>query len=422
MQSFTIEKAESASKGNMMILTVAGNKVFYIGELIAFIIGKLSEGKKTAEITEMLNNDYVMDRQLSEHELQEVIDQRIRKLGIFDEKNEVLKATNSPLSGIRMQVTLSSFERIEPIIRWMRPLFNPRIFFTLLPLLAVFNIVFVYMLVARHNSAPPQPVSCTRDIYYFLFFYPCAISLLYLHELGHAAASYNFKVIPKNIGLGFYLIFPVLFTELNGIWKLSTAKKSVVNLGGIYVQMIINVLLIALVYSIADKKVTAMLGYLIQLNVLTMIANLNPFLKFDGYWIFSDLFKLPNLNQQSNYYFGLVLKKCFPFWNIKMNKNVESIINPRNVALILYAVLKYAFILFIIYSITKGAYYTFIHLFVIGKQVLWMKDYSLCSIEQLVKTTFFSYIITNFIYSLIRNNPYVKSHLLKSKNVLPEQQ
>ncbi len=68
--------------------------------------------------------------------------------------------------------------------------------------------------------------------------------ILIFHEFGHAAASMKMSVKPKEIGVGFYLIFPVLYTNVTNIWVLKKNKRIIINIAGIYFQNIANVLLI----------------------------------------------------------------------------------------------------------------------------------------------------------------------------------
>ena len=56
-------------------------------------------------------------------------------------------------------------------------------------------------------------------------------------------------------------------------------------------------------------------------SVSTVLFNANPLLRFDGYYILSDLIEMPNLNQRSkNYLYYLV------------QKYVYGVRNPQNPA------------------------------------------------------------------------------------------
>ncbi len=116
------------------------------------------------------------------------------------------------------------------------------------------------------------------------------------HETGHAAACCYFGEKPGSIGLGIYLNFPVFYTDVSGIWKLRRKQRMVVNFAGVYFQLIFLLPCIA-AYFITGNEVLKYLVYTINLN---FIFTLNPFFKFDGYWIMSDLVGVPNLRSKSN--------------------------------------------------------------------------------------------------------------------------
>ncbi len=120
-----------------------------------------------------------------------------------------------------------------------------------------------------------------------LWWPPAAIFLLsnLVHELGHAAALMRFGEVPGAIGLGLYLIFPVLYTDVTRAWRLPRLDRAVVDVGGIYVQMLFAALVIAW-YAVTHSGNAARAVLVMDLSLL---ANLNPFLRMDGYWLAADL-------------------------------------------------------------------------------------------------------------------------------------
>lgn len=126
---------------------------------------------------------------------------------------------------------------------------------------------------------------------YFLF-----MCIVLLHELGHATASYTFGVKPKEIGFGWYFIFPVLYANVSDIWQLPASRRNVVNIAGVYFQLLVNVILISCYYNNISQP---LLCTLIISNTISMVCSLIPFFRYDGYWLFSDYFNIPNLKAKS---------------------------------------------------------------------------------------------------------------------------
>jgi len=135
-----------------------------------------------------------------------------------------------------------------------------------------------------------------------------------IHEIGHTSACCAYGVEHGGIGVGFYLLTPVMFADVTSAWQLSAGKRIVVNLGGVYFELLFSVVLL-LGYLIMDSIffINASLVILIK-----MLYNLNPFFRTDGYWVLSDALNLPNLRKLSNekvklFCLNLVSKGDFSF-------------------------------------------------------------------------------------------------------------
>ncbi|MBV6322569.1 hypothetical protein [Duganella violaceipulchra] len=111
------------------------------------------------------------------------------------------------------------------------------------------------------------------------------------HELGHAAACYSAKVRPGLIGFGFQGVFPSFYTDVSDIWTAGRRQKIVVDLGGIYFQLIYAALLSQFVESNP-----ALVGA-VQISVLLALSSALPYFKFDGYWALADFLGKDNLSQ-----------------------------------------------------------------------------------------------------------------------------
>jgi hypothetical protein len=120
--------------------------------------------------------------------------------------------------------------------------------------------------------------------------------IILFHELGHATAAARQKLPPGSIGFGIYFFTPVFYANTTHAWKIESRKRLLVDCGGIYFQLIALIPL-SLFYLQQNSQVML---YLIIVNILTIIANLNPLLKYDGYWIFADLLNLNNLRSKTS--------------------------------------------------------------------------------------------------------------------------
>lgn len=104
------------------------------------------------------------------------------------------------------------------------------------------------------------------------------------HELGHAGACLRFGVRPGSIGLGLYLAFPVLYSDVSRIWRLHRWQRVAVDVGGSYVQCLCGAMYVML-YLHAH---CAALIFATALIISATLLNMNPLFRFDGYWIVAD--------------------------------------------------------------------------------------------------------------------------------------
>lgn len=105
------------------------------------------------------------------------------------------------------------------------------------------------------------------------------------HEFGHSAALMRYGEYPRRIGVAIYFIMPVLFSDVTNAWKLNKRERCIVDLGGIYFQLIISMLIF-----VANKFIfnSYIIETAIVVSMLQVMGNLNPFIKMDGYWFVCD--------------------------------------------------------------------------------------------------------------------------------------
>jgi len=119
------------------------------------------------------------------------------------------------------------------------------------------------------------------------------ISLL-AHELGHASACRRYGARPSAIGFTIYLLFPAFFSDVDAAWELRRSQRVVVDLGGIYFQLLVGAVY-ALGYNLTGWQP---LRAAVLIILVSCLFSINPFFKFDGYWMLGDALGVTNLGQQ----------------------------------------------------------------------------------------------------------------------------
>jgi putative peptide zinc metalloprotease protein len=123
-----------------------------------------------------------------------------------------------------------------------------------------------------------------------------------VHELAHAFASRRYGVRVPTLGVAFLVLWPYLYTDTGETWKLSDRRKQLViasaGMGAELVLAVFSTFLWALSPEGAAKSVFFVLAS--STWIMTLAVNLSPFMRFDGYFVLSDLLDFPNLHERSS--------------------------------------------------------------------------------------------------------------------------
>lgn len=145
---------------------------------------------------------------------------------------------------------------------------------------------------------------------------------LVIHEIGHATATVAVGKKANEIGFGFYMIFPVFYTNVTSIWNMGKKERMLVSFGGVYFQLMINIIVIDLIYLFPQYVLIRAFDGLVISNILVVIMSMTPFFRNDGYWILSDFWDIPNLLKKSDE----VLLKLFSRQENENKKEVSKLI------------------------------------------------------------------------------------------------
>ncbi|MDB6166266.1 MAG: Peptidase family [Lacunisphaera sp.] len=122
-----------------------------------------------------------------------------------------------------------------------------------------------------------------------------------LHELGHAFCCRRFGGEVHTMGLMLLVFSPVPYVDVTSAWAFrSRAHRMWVGAAGMYVELFIAALA-TFVWAQTGAGLVNSIAYnvIFVASASTLIFNLNPLLRFDGYYILSDLADAPNLHQRS---------------------------------------------------------------------------------------------------------------------------
>ena len=158
-----------------------------------------------------------------------------------------------------------------------------------------------------------------------------------LHELAHALACKHFGGECHEIGLMLLIFTPCLYTNVSDSWLLpSRWHRAGVAAAGMYVELILASLCTFLWWYSAPGLLNMLaLNTMIVCSISTILFNGNPLLRYDGYYILSDLVEVPNLASESR----AVLRRLLARVCLGITYNDHHVVPPRRrTFLVVYAV------------------------------------------------------------------------------------
>ena len=132
-----------------------------------------------------------------------------------------------------------------------------------------------------------------------------------LHELGHAFATKVWGGEVHEVGLMLLVFIPVLYVDASASAAFRQKhRRIVVGAAGILVETTLAALAV-IVWVYGSPGIGRAIAFNVILigGVSTLLFNGNPLLRFDGYYIFSDLIEVPNLATRANAYLFYVIQK-----------------------------------------------------------------------------------------------------------------
>ncbi|MCX6885557.1 MAG: hypothetical protein NTX27_10990 [Verrucomicrobia bacterium] len=123
-----------------------------------------------------------------------------------------------------------------------------------------------------------------------------------IHEFGHAFFCRKFGGEVHVMGIMLMIFTPVPYVDASSSWGLrSRWQRAMVGAAGMIVELFFAAIA-AFVWVRTSPGTIHSLAYnmMFVASVSTLIFNLNPLLRFDGYYILSDLLEIPNLSQRAN--------------------------------------------------------------------------------------------------------------------------
>ena len=190
----------------------------------------------------------------------------------------------------------------------------------------------------------------------FFYYFLSLVFVKSLHELGHAFTAKRLGCKVPTMGVAFLVLFPVLYTDTTNAWKLkSKYQRLKIVVAGIKVELYLA-LIATFLWSFAPDGILKSILFIIATTswISSVLINISPFLRFDGYYALSDMTDSKNLQPRS---FAMAR------WFIRKNilgsdeQKPEFLTKKKENFFIIYAILTWIYRFFLFLGIALLVYY-----------------------------------------------------------------
>lgn len=189
----------------------------------------------------------------------------------------------------------------------------------------------------------------------FLLIVVTTVIIKSIHELGHGLTCKHFKGEVHEVGVMVLVFTPYFFVNVSDSWALPERRHRIlISAAGIYVELVIAALttfLWAIVQPGAFQDF--LFNVMFVASFSTIVFNANPLMRFDGYYILTDLLEVPNLQGKSRALVGSQFKSLL-FGSGGDDPVLARMPLPKKrfALFYIYAVLSWLYGYYVIYKLT----------------------------------------------------------------------
>ncbi|HEU5377613.1 MAG TPA: hypothetical protein VFV38_19490 [Ktedonobacteraceae bacterium] len=140
----------------------------------------------------------------------------------------------------------------------------------------------------------------------------CIIGIL--HELGHGFACKHFGGKVRAIGVALYFFRPAWYCDVTDAWLFTKRhERLITHAAGITMDFLLTSLVLFLLpFSLGIPWLMVIITLTFLVGGIRTLANFNPLIKLDGYYILADLLGIENMRQKSFYLlFSSIRGACY---------------------------------------------------------------------------------------------------------------
>ncbi len=267
----------------------ADGQTVQLTPLLYAVLEEVRDGRSTEEVADRVSHR--LGRTLTADNVTTLVDGQLRPLGLLkrpDGSEPELKRSN-PLLGLKMKFAITDDRLTRRLTAPFAVLFNP-----LLAVAVTAGFGAVAWWVLLHKGLASATYEAFQHPGLLLLIVAVMLLSAGFHEFGHAAAARRGGARPGTMGAGVYLVWPAFYTDVTDSYRLGRFARIRTDLGGLYFDAMVALGIFGV------WGATRWDGWLLVVaaQVLGMVRQLAPLVRFDGYHILCDVTGVPDLFQR----------------------------------------------------------------------------------------------------------------------------
>ena len=132
-----------------------------------------------------------------------------------------------------------------------------------------------------------------------------------LHEMGHGFAARRFGAAVPELGIMFLMLFPMPYVDASAAAGFrSRGRRIAVGAAGMLVETALAAIALFVWVAVEPGLLRAIaFNVVVAASVTTLLFNANPLMRYDGYYILSDLIEIPNLGHRAVRYWSYLAER-----------------------------------------------------------------------------------------------------------------
>ncbi len=151
-----------------------------------------------------------------------------------------------------------------------------------------------------------------------------------IHEFGHGLSCKHFGGECHEMGVMVLVLTPCLYCNVSDSWMLPNKwHRAMIGAAGMYIEVVMASICTFIWWFSAPGMLNQLaLSTMFVCSVSTIVFNANPLLRYDGYYILSDIMEIPNLRQKAS----TILQRKLAWWCLGLEEPDDPFLPQRNQA------------------------------------------------------------------------------------------